>query len=120
MPIIRRRPEARSAERAQEATNAAFPVVDDQASQTVAAWTGASVALNRFYKPFLDSILAQTEDELKALRDVEFVQKELDRAHLKKDAYVRRLKYLEEELQMKMLPEDMHQVKKCKKNFILC
>lgn len=58
-----------------------FPIIDSQASINMAAWSGVPVNLNHLYKPFLTSIKAESGDELRALRDIAFVQQELSQLH---------------------------------------
>lgn len=64
-----------------EASQDNFPIIDSQASINMAVWSGVPVNLNHLYKPFLTSIKAESGDELRALRDIAFVQQELSHLH---------------------------------------
>lgn len=74
-------PKAMLIETGMEALQENFPIVDSQASVNMAAWSGVPVNLNHLYKPFLSSIKADSGDELRALRDIAFVQQELSQLH---------------------------------------
>ena len=76
-----RLPAAMLIETGKEASQHNFPIVDSQASINMAAWSGVPVNLNHLYKPFLTSIKAESGDELRALRDIAFVQQELSQLH---------------------------------------
>lgn len=80
-----------------EAQASSFPFVDTEAAINVAIWSGVPVKLNSFYKPFRDSLLAQSEDELLAIRDIAYVQDHLQRAHSKLDTLHRGDEFLTEE-----------------------
>jgi len=74
-------PRAMLIESGSEALQENFPIVDSQASINMAVWSGVPVNLNHLYKPFLTSIKAESGDELRALRDIAFVQQELNQLH---------------------------------------
>lgn len=94
-------------------------MVDSKASTNKAAWCGVAVELNFLYKPFLTSILAESEDELKALRDISFVQQELHKLHLKCSTLSRRIEFLKGEAMAKDISdEDQLKSKKCKHKFL--
>jgi len=95
---------------------ARYPVEDAQATINVSAWMGVPVQLIAIYKPFEASVTAMSEDELKALRDLAYVQADLDRAHKKIATYQRKETFLQNEVNERdILPEDKAETEKCKK-----
>lgn len=75
-----------------------LPIEDTEASFKMAAWAGVPVQLNALYQPFVTSIVAESRDELKALRDIAFVQDELHRTQNKVATYLRRQVFLQGEV----------------------
>jgi len=101
-----------------DACTATFPKVDTQAANHMASTSGYSVDLNNFYKPFKNSILAMSEDELTALRSIAFVQQELHESQVRLATWRRRQTFLEAEVAAVMcLAEDKARAKASKQNF---
>lgn len=98
-----------------EAAKADYPKVDSKASCKMAAWAGVPVELKPFYRPFLASVVAESKDELKALRDIAYVQEQLHRAHLKHSTWQRKEAFLKSEVAaVQICPEDKTESEKCK------
>lgn len=99
---------------ASEASDATFPRVDPESSIKQAIWVGLPVPLKSIYKPFLPIITAESEDELRALRDIAFVQDELHNAHLKIATWQRKRDFLSQEIaSIEITEDDKEQSNKC-------
>jgi hypothetical protein len=98
-----------------DANAANYPVEDSDAQFNVAAWAGVPVQLKSHYQPFVSSLVAESRDELKALRDIAFVQEDLHRAHTKLSTLQRREVFLKAEVSAEAItPEDRVQSQKSK------
>ena len=81
-----------------------------------ACYASEAVKLNAMYKPFHNSIFAESEDELYALHDIAIIQEHLLLSHAKVDAWQVRLDQYERELLLPGTSDNAEHLRECKLN----